>query len=126
KVYVNGQPEKLKVLLDDLNQSFKTTQPLRIGAGGGPENRFHGGIGDVRVYNAAVPAEDVGLIALTDSIGDIAAVSPDKRTPQQTAKMRRYFLQKHAPEPIRQARQEFLGLRQQREQLIESLPTTMV
>jgi hypothetical protein len=126
KVYVNGQPEKLKVLLDDLNQSFQTSQPFRIGAGGGPENRFHGAIAVVRIYDAALPAEDAAISALTDTITEIAALTPEKRAPPQTAKVRRYFLEQHAPDPIRQARKELLGLRQQRQQLVESLPTTMV
>ena len=33
-VYVDGQPRKLKVLLDGLNQSFASKEPLRIGGGG--------------------------------------------------------------------------------------------
>src|SRR5262249_11247209 len=44
KVYIDGRPEKTKVLLDELNQSFATKEPLRVGAGGGPEDRFRGAI----------------------------------------------------------------------------------
>ena len=54
KIFVNGQPQKTRVLLDQLNQTFQTKQPLRIGAGGGPANRFHGLISDVRVYDRAL------------------------------------------------------------------------
>ena len=43
-VYLNGQPLKMKIQLDDLNQIFAAKQPLRIGAGFGPANRFHGSI----------------------------------------------------------------------------------
>ena len=31
KVYVDGTPQPLKVLLDDLNQTFQTRDPFRIG-----------------------------------------------------------------------------------------------
>ena len=58
KIYVDGVSQKIKPVLDDLNQSFNTSEPLRIGGGGGPENRFRGNIGDVRVYGVVLtPAE---------------------------------------------------------------------
>jgi hypothetical protein len=31
KIFIDGQPQKLRVLLDQLNQTFQTKQPLRIG-----------------------------------------------------------------------------------------------
>jgi mono/diheme cytochrome c family protein len=126
KVYIDGQPEKLKVLLDDLNQSFNTSEPFRIGAGGGPEYRFHGAIDEVRVYNDSLSGEDAKVIANTDAITDIAALAAEKRAPVQATKIQRYFLEKHAPGPIREARQRVLSLSRQRQQLMESLPTTMV
>src|SRR5262249_14892352 len=39
RVYIDGRTEKLKVHLDDLNQSFRSKEPLRIGSGGGPGSR---------------------------------------------------------------------------------------
>src|SRR5206468_1714233 len=35
RIYIDGKPAKLKILLDDLNQTFHTEEPLRIGAAGG-------------------------------------------------------------------------------------------
>ena len=58
KVYVHGQLMKLKVNLDDLNQSFKTNEPFRIGAGGGIDSRFVGGISEVRIYDHVLDALD--------------------------------------------------------------------
>src|SRR5207253_1488954 len=88
KIFVNGQPQKLRVLLDQLNQTFQTTQPLRIGAGGGPGNRFHGLISDVRVYARALAAEEIGIVAVTESATELAAISAAKRTAHQAAKLR--------------------------------------
>ena len=48
KVYLDGRLAPLDVLLDELNQSFQSKEPLRIGAGGGLENRFVGGIDEVQ------------------------------------------------------------------------------
>ncbi|HEV3263031.1 MAG TPA: DUF1549 domain-containing protein, partial [Gemmataceae bacterium] len=125
-VYIDGRPAKLKVLLDELNQSFETKEPLRIGAGGGPGGRFLGSINDVRVYSDCLSATDVGVVATPDTISDIAAVPPGKRTAQQADKVQACFLEKYAPDPLRQAHQQVVGLRRQRERLIENFPTTMV
>jgi hypothetical protein len=126
KVYVNGRLEKLKVNLDELNQTFQTKEPLRIGAGGGPASRFHGSIGDVRVYNRVLSADEAEVLATADAITAIAAIPPGKRSPAQAHKLRAYFLEKHAPPAIQQARQQLIALRRQKEHLIESFPTTMV
>ena len=98
KLYIDGKPARLRVLLDDLNQSFQTREPFRIGAGGGPENRFHGMIGDVRVYHRVLQAEEAAILATTDSINEIAALPPEKRTNGQTRKQRACYLEQHAPD----------------------------
>jgi mono/diheme cytochrome c family protein len=41
KLYVDGQLQQQTVLLDELNQTFATKEPLRIGGGGGPEGDEH-------------------------------------------------------------------------------------
>src|SRR5262249_12696442 len=106
RVYIDGRPEKTKGLLDELNQSFATKEPLRIGAGGGPEDRFRGGIGDVRVYDVCLEPDEASWLAAPQSISEIAALPREKRTPQQAGKLRACFLEEHAPEPSRQAYQE--------------------
>jgi mono/diheme cytochrome c family protein len=126
RIFVNGQPQKLRVLLDQLNQTFQTTQPLRIGAGGGPANRFHGLVSDVRVYGRALNAEEVGIVATTESGTELAAISPPQRTANQAAKLRACFLAEHAPAAMREAQTKVAELREQRSKFVESLPTVMV
>ncbi len=126
KIYVDGQLEKLHILLDELNQSFKVPEPFRIGCSGGAESGFHGAIDDVRVYNVVLSAEDAAVLATTEPIAALAAVPARVRTEAQAIKLRRYYLETHAPEAIRQAYQDLRALRQQRQQFVESLPTTMV
>jgi hypothetical protein len=126
KVYVDGRPEKLVVLLDVLNQTFKTTEPFRVGAGGGPEGRFRGLIDDVRIYAEALPAEEAALLASADPITAIVALAPDKRSPEQERKLSTYFLRHHAPDAIRQAHHKVAELRHDRAKLNDSFPTTMV
>ena len=126
KIYVNGKPAKLKILLDDLNQDFKIKEPFRIGSGGGPESRFHGLIDEVRVYRVALTAEEAGWNATSTPINEIAASAPDRRSHPEAGKIRTYYLEHSAPQNLQQAWQRILHLRKEREKLIDSLPTTMV
>ena len=92
QLYLNGRPLKTKVDLDYLNQPFDVKQPLRIGAGFGPANRFQGRISRVRVYRSAMTAEEAAVLAVAESIKHLASSSSDRRTPAQSAKLRWCFL----------------------------------
>jgi hypothetical protein len=126
KVYVNGEAQKLTVHLDDLNQSFKTAQPLRIGAGGGPASRFHGRIADVRVYQGRLDPNEALILATPETVTQIAALPAACRTRGQAEKLRAYILATAAPAAVRQQHRRVLALRREREKLVESFPTTMV
>ena len=126
KIFVDGQPQKTRVLFDELNQTFATKQPLRVGAGGGPANRFHGAIADVRVYGRALTTAEVGVVAAPESLTELAALPASPRTPTQLAKLRMAFLEEHGPELFRAPHREQGALQRQRDALIESFPTTMV
>ena len=81
KIYVDGEDQKLEILLDDVNsQGAVKREPLRIGAGGGPENRFHGRIDDVRIYQRALSAAEAGMLADLTPVTAIAALPEDQRT----------------------------------------------
>ncbi len=126
KVYVDGRPMPLKVNLDDLNQSFLTEEPLRIGAGGGPEHRFRGAIDDVRVYNEVLPSADVAMLASAEAIPEIVALPAKQRSAGQAHKVRSYFLELHAPSEIRAAHDRLRTARKELEDFDAALPTTMV
>jgi Protein of unknown function (DUF1553)/Protein of unknown function (DUF1549)/Concanavalin A-like lectin/glucanases superfamily/Planctomycete cytochrome C len=126
RIYVDGKPEKLTPLLDELNQTFTTKQPLRIGAGGGPANRFHGLISDVRVYNDYLPADDVRSLAVAESVSSLAAIPQEKRTSPQNIKLLECFLDQYAPEAIRGLWRELRELEEKRARLLDGFPTTMV
>jgi hypothetical protein len=126
KIYVNGELQKLKVNLDDLNQSFRTKEPFRIGRGGGPGSGFHGAIADVRVYDHVLSAADADLLAQTESINKIVSIPAAKRNRHQAHKLRTYFLEQQASPAIKQARRNLIDLEKEYEKLDESIPTTMV
>jgi hypothetical protein len=126
RVYLDGRPAKLRVLLDDLNQSFDTKQPFRVGAGNGPEGRFRGRINDVRIYTRALSAEDAAMLAVPEDVAAIYRLPAVKRTPAQAEKLRRLYLARYAPEEIRKAHKRVKELTEQRQKLLDSIPTTMV
>ncbi len=126
QIYVNGEPRKLRVLLDELNQSFATKEPLRIGGGGGPGNRFRGLIDDVHVYNVPLSPEQAAVLAAAEPVHEIACIPVEKRTAAQRNKIAWYFLEKHAPVQIRKAWRELDDARREYEKFAESIPTVMV
>ncbi len=123
RVYVNGQSAKLRVHLDGINQTFASTEPLRVGGG---HSAFTGMIDEVRIYNRALQSAEVALLATSSSIAEILAIAPDNRSHRQRQKLRAYFVERHAPEAIQQAVRERDALRDRRAQFWKSVPTVMV
>ena len=123
RVFVDGQPVKLLVHLDGINQSFASTEPLRVGGG---HSSFAGKIDEVRVYNRDLESEEVALLATPSSIAEILAIATEKRSERQRRKLRTYFVEHHAPEAIQQAVRDLDALRDRRAQFWKSVPTVMV
>ena len=53
RIYIDGKPAQVRVLLDFMNQNFYVKDPLRIGAAG-PKERFRGQIDDIRIYRGVL------------------------------------------------------------------------
>jgi hypothetical protein len=126
KVYLDGRPAKLVIDLDDLNQNFRSKEPLRLGAGHSPAACFHGSLDDVRIYHGALSHDDAAIVSVRDTIPALLAKAPDERSPAQALKLHRFFLETQAPAEIQRAWQELLRVRREKEELQESFPTTMV
>jgi hypothetical protein len=126
RIYVDGRPQELTVYLDDVNQNFSTRDPMRIGAGGGPGNRFHGQIDDVRIYNVELSPKDAAIVATGESIGEIASIPSARRSEAQNEKIALYFLETSAPAPVQQAWKALTDVRRQKDQFLDSLATVMV
>ena len=125
-IYVDGQPRETRILFDELTYPYGPKEPFRIGAGGGAKYRFRGLIDDVRVYKIALTAEQAGTLPLLETMNEVAAVPPARRTPAQSSKLSLCFLDKFAPGEIRRARQALSDAREERHKYEESIPTVMV
>ncbi len=115
RVYRDGVPQKLKVHLDFLNQSFLVNHPFRIGAGRTP---FPGGIQDVRLFKRDLSPDEAAWLALPDRL--------DPKDPAHAGKLAACFLERHAPEKIRRAQHDKIDLERRLRAFRESLPTVMV
>jgi len=127
KLYVDGQLWKWQVLLDDLNNPRPLRRdPLRIGGGGGPDNRFQGRIDDLRIYERELSAAEVGVLASAATVNEIASRGAAGRSQADADKIRDYFLEHAAPARIAEQWKRLLAARAARNEYYESLPTVMV
>ncbi len=123
-LYVDGRPAAKTVLLDELNQSFATKQPLRIGGGGGERMRFRGTIDEVRIYRDF--SDELLTLASSASIAQIVGNRERKSHPLDTQKLAAFFLREHAPQSLRTIYEQRLRTARELRDFKASLPTTMV
>ena len=126
KVFKDGVPAPLVVQLDELNQTFLTKAPLRLGGGGGPDSRFAGEIAGLRIYSAALTSEDISILACKESIAQILATRAPKRTDAAARKLRECFLATGAPDRVQAIDADLRTARRALELFSEQIPTTMV
>ena len=126
KLYVNGESPKLRVLFDKMNWPMGSPAPFRIGAGEGPEDRFQGYIDEVRVYRRRLSPEEAAVLALRQTVPEIAALPLDARSPAQSNKLRFCFLDQYSPAAIQDARHNLAKLRRKLQEYSESIPSVMV
>ncbi|MEW5979204.1 MAG: DUF1553 domain-containing protein [Acidobacteriota bacterium] len=126
RIYLNGEPQPIKVLFDQNLWPIETKNPFRIGAGEGPKNRFNGSIDEVRIFDRALTREEAGVVALLDSVSEISAIPEEKRTSAQTSKLAFCFLDRFASSKIQEMRCRLRDLREDRRRVYEAIPTVMV
>jgi Protein of unknown function (DUF1553)/Protein of unknown function (DUF1549)/Concanavalin A-like lectin/glucanases superfamily/Planctomycete cytochrome C len=126
KVYVDGTDVKTTTLLDELNQSFQTKEPLRIGSGGGKEGRFDGLIDDVRVYAHILQPSEAMVLSAAATPGEIVATPTAARTPAEAAKLRTFFLEHAGPAAMRNQHEALRIARETHKKFADAIPTVMV
>src|SRR5258708_2712790 len=124
QIYVDGRPQQLNVLFDQLVWPLNTKLPFRIGAGGGL--RYEGLIDDVRVYNRALTQEEAAVVPLLTPVNQIASVPSKERSEAQRNKLEFCFLDRFAPEQVRAVMRELRQRRKGRDDYYSTIPTVMV
>ncbi|MBC8350565.1 MAG: DUF1553 domain-containing protein [Planctomycetes bacterium] len=86
---------------------------------------FRGMMDDLRFFSTTLTDEDIAIVAGGDPIGDILAVASAERTNQQTARLKRYYLEQ-IDESYRKTLHKITATKQSLRDLRMSIPTTMV
>ncbi len=126
RMYIDGAREEFDVLFDNLDWPSRSNASLKVGGGGGLDNRFRGLIDEVRVYDRALSIEECRALASAGQLADLAAIPPAARTEGQAAKLRTAFLDRGAPAPVRKALLELREAERQHREFLASVPTVMV
>jgi len=131
KVYIDGKPAEVKVLMDTLYRPFRNAgkqfkEPFRIGAGWGKERRFRGHIDDVLLYNRVLNTAEVEAMSLESTIAEIAAKPESKRSQAERNALRWFYLEKAAEPDVRPSWAKLTELQRQREALERTFPSVMV
>lgn len=109
RIYVNGKLAEHSANLDYINQSFAVAdEPVRIGKG---NSDFRGEIAEPRIFDRALPADDVEIVASRS---------------WSKPKLRRYFVEHGGPEELRQIWKKMRSAERERSQFERDLPSVMV
>ncbi len=125
RLYVNGALADIEVVRDALTGSIATDAPLRLGSHS-PGAAFVGQIDDLRLYNRTLTPDEITDLAIHYTIRVILSGVLGKRSKDDTADVRDYFLTYAAPDALRAAYAEVKTLRKEKEAFQKSIPTTMV
>jgi Protein of unknown function (DUF1553)/Protein of unknown function (DUF1549)/Concanavalin A-like lectin/glucanases superfamily/Planctomycete cytochrome C len=119
-LYLDGKRLDVDVLRDTLSGSIKTDAPFRI------HPPFGGQLDDLRLYARALTAQEIDQLAIHYAPRVILSGVNGKRTKDEAAGMREYFLTYAAPDALRTANADLKVLRDRRQDLVKQMPTAMV
>jgi hypothetical protein len=116
-ILVNGQPAPTEPAAakapDNSNPIFEI-------------DRFKGKIDDLRIYNRTLTAQEIAYLNSKEPLRAILNILPDKRSKEQKAWIRNYYLTQAAPAGDRQTWAELNALKADEKKLTAEIPTTMV
>ncbi len=125
-LFVNGTEVESLTLIDESLNSTRTPEPLRIGHGPRPQDRFRGMIDDARVYLRPLSDDQIAVLAVAKTPREIARIQREQRTDAEHRKLLWAFLDSDAPTEIAADWKDLRELRLEREDFVASLPTVMV
>ena len=125
KLYLNGKPHNAEVLRDALSGPIKAEAQLRAGQQGGTD-AFRGQLDDVRLYARVLTPQEIEQLGIHYTTRVIISGVTGKRTKEEVASVRDYYLTHAAPEALRTAYSDLKGLRIRRADFMRQIPTAMV
>ena len=126
RMYIDGREQEFDTLFNNLDWPSRSNQSLKVGGGGGLDNRFSGRIDEVRVYGRALTPSEARSLASTEPLNVLAATQPSDRTPSQQDKLRNAFFDLGASPSIRTVRLAVDEAQRRHDKFLETIPTVMV
>jgi hypothetical protein len=125
QLYINGKLHQTDILQDNLSATIKTDAELQVG-NKGLGKPFRGSIDDLRLYERVLDNAEVAQLAIHYPIQTILSGVSGKRSREENARVRDYFLTYAAPVALQKLYAELNDLRKQKEALDKAIPTVMV
>ncbi len=125
-LYVDGRPIELVTELDLSNGAIKTESPFRIGAGADEDSGFSGAIDDVLVYARELSSDEAAMLAVAESLNEIARAPEAGWTRGQRLKLEGAYVDRFGPRGVRAAWAGLGRLKRAREGLMSQVPSVMI
>ncbi len=117
-LFVNGSVAPVEIVHAASGNS-KSDGPMEIAS-------FKGKLDDLRIYGRQLKPAEITFLQSQESLRAVLAILPDKRSKDQKAWIRDYYLAHAAPDADRKAWSELKSLREAEKKLTAEIPTTMV
>ncbi len=124
RIYLNGRPVELNVIRDEMNQEFKSKEPLRVGRGLGFD--YQGRMRRLLVYGRALSREEIEVAAVGRNLNAIAGLAKGNRTAPESRKLAAAYANAFGPNELTELTGEILQLERDRQEYVDSIPTVMV
>lgn len=127
KIYLDGeiaQTSQLHNSISNLNPGAK--DGLFQMGGSIFEANFKGKVDELRIYHRSLWEDEIAVLAEALPVKEIANLPPSRRSDSARNKIRSYFLENEAAEPVRTLAEDVFQFRMDRQEYHDSLPTTMV
>ena len=124
RIYVNGRSVALNVIRDEMNQEIKSKEPLRVGRGLGLD--YRGKIRRLLLYERALTAPEVAVMAVGHRLDEIARIHSADRSSSEARKLRQAYLNALGPQAVTDLTARIRNLKRDRQRYLDNVPTVMV
>lgn len=127
KIYLDGEIAQTRQLYNSISNLNPAAKDGLFQIGGSfHEADFKGKVDELRIYHRSLWEDEIAILAEALPVREIARRPPSRRSASARNKIRSYFLENVAAEPIRTLAEDVFSLRVDRREYHDSLPTTMV